>query len=352
MKMTLEQVLSKYDKAVNFYLHEKGATGIGAVTLKNYGVSLAKFRENFQSEHCDEPGDVADPSYLDFQIWRDRMIAEGRSVGTIQRRLADLRTFFTFCCDEALGEMRIYDSNPVSKRIVPSNRKELTRPYDDILSDEQVTMLWDYKPNRAHDGVEKATAPRNYAIIMLFLCTEIRNEELRNLKVSDLDFEYGEIQIRHGKGDKYRCIDFPEMAQIAVKLYLQSGLRPEHLTDDDYLFGSLREQKRGASYKDAAEWHQYSRVGMTELVRRHVKRVTGVDMVRSHDLRHIGARLDLHNGMRAEELQAKLGHSHFQTTQIYCGRLGTNRKRTTAKEVYQVRDVQCEKNKMRLEGAC
>jgi len=44
-------------------------------------------------------------------------------------------------------------------------------------------------------------------------------------------------------------------------------------------------------------------------VESHVRAVTGVPDIRSHDLRHVGARIDLNAGMKQEELQSKLGHT-------------------------------------------
>lgn len=348
--MTLEQVLNKYDDAVSFYLHECEASGKSERTVGNYEQRLASFRNFFERHHAND-AEVNDPGYADFQAWRDELIADGKAVRTVERYLSDLRIFFTFVSDEELGEMQKYEKNPVSSRIIPSIRKEAAKPYDQILTDEQVTLLWEFRKdlNNLHGmGVFEA---RNYAVVMVLLSTEIRNGELLDLKLSDLDFEYGEIQVKKGKGNKYRCVDFPEIAQTAVRMYLHSGFRPEGLSDDDYLFGTCRAKEQGATIYDTVEWHRGSRKWLSEIVRRYVKRITGVDNVRSHDLRHVGSRLDLHNGVRAEELQAKLGHESYQMTQVYAGKLGTNRKRTTAKEVYAERDRQAERNKMLL-GVC
>ena len=91
--------------------------------------------------------------------------------------------------------------------------------------------------------------------------------------------------------------------------------------------------------------------GISSLVERHVRTVTGVEGVTSHDLRHVGARLDLNNGMRLEELQAKLGHSSYDTTQIYSGRLTARRGQQKAREVFAERERQAEKNAARLQEA-
>lgn len=339
--MTINEVLQNYDNAVEFFLHELKAKHRSVRTIDNYTRVLSKFRKFYADTHGND-ADVKNPSYMDAQLWRDRLEEDGLTANSINQYLTVAKRFFGLCSDESLEEMRFFDKNPVAKRILPDNRSAMNKPYDEILSDDDVFKLWDNTPVRK-TGVKVTNWPRNYAIVIMLLSTEIRNKELLDLKVSDLDFEYSEIQILEGKGNKYRCVDFPEIAQTAVKLYLQSGLRPEGLSDDDYLFGTTSSNECGV-FDNSHEWHRGGRIWLTELVRRHIKLVTGVDNVRTHDLRHIGARLDLHNGMRAEELQAKLGHEDLHTTQIYSGRLGANRKRMTARKVYDERDRQAKRN--------
>ena len=346
--MTYTEVLENFDRAVEFFLHEKEAQRKSAGTIRNYNKYIGFFRDFFIRTHEGEE-DVKDPSYIDVQMWRDEMAEEGLAINTITLRMKNLQNFFSICSDESLGEDRFFQKNPVSKRMFPDSKFEDRKPYDEILSDEAVFKLWDNTPIRK-TGVKVSNWPRNYAIVMLLISTEIRNKELLDLKLSDLDFEFGEIQIFEGKGNKYRCVDFPEIAQTAVKLYLQSGLRPADLSDDDYLFGTTSAHERSV-FEKTEDWHRGTRPWLSDMVQRHVRLVTGVDNVTSHDLRHVGARLDLHNGMRAEELQAKLGHEKFSTTQIYSGKLGVNRKRTTARRVYEERDFQTKRNQTMLANA-
>ena len=87
------------------------------------------------------------------------------------------------------------------------------------------------------------------------------------------------------------------------------------------------------------------------MVESHVFAVTGVHNIRSHDLRHVGARLDLNSGMDHYALQSKLGHANPQTTQIYSGKLMARVGRSSAKEVIAERDYQAQRNLARLAAA-
>lgn len=345
--MTLAEVLNKYDKAAEFYLHEMKAQHKSVETMKNLNGVIEMFRSFFIRLHEDED-EVSDPKQTDFMAWRDELEAGGKKISTVSEYLRKIRTFFAYVSDEELDELRFYEKNPVPSRIIPTDKGYSNKPYDQLLTDEEVSMLWANTPIR-RTGMKSCFWPRNYAIVITLLTTEIRNKELLDLKLSDIDFEYGEIQIMSGKGNKYRCVDCPDIALDAIRLYLRSGIRPANLSDDDYLFGTTSEKDIFGTNNRGKEWHRGTKQWLRQLVVKHVKNVTGVDSIGTHDLRHIGARLDLHNGVRAEELQAKLGHAQITTTQIYSGKLGAKRKRVSASGVYAERDYQAERNRMMLE---
>jgi site-specific recombinase XerD len=304
--------------------------------IKLFSLFMIEDRDNWNHE----------VSFTDIQAWRDMLLATGRKPSTVKQYLKVLSGFYEYASSPQLGDYRFYDKNPVSKFLMPDTRQEDARPYDQILTDEQAALLWRNNSPKS-SGVPEWE--RNYAIAVLFLSTEIRNCELLALTPADLDWENEELTVEHGKGNKYRVVDFPPIAQTAVRLYLKSGIRPSYAKDDDPLFGTCAEKVRTSRNFNAESWHAGSRQWLTELVRRHVKRVTGVDNVRSHDLRHVGARLDLNGGMPLEELQAKLGHESAEVTQIYSGKLTSRRKRRQTLLVQEEKDRQADRNKRYLE---
>ena len=351
--MTLQEVLAKYDEAVEFFMREmsnnttKGGKKRSERTLGNYRDRLNYFRTFFAELHKDDE-EVSMPGYLDAMKWRDSMYEAGKKNRTVVQYMKEVKIFFAFMSDDSLMECKAFDRNPISKRVIPSEAREDREKYDIILTDEQVLKLWNCEPPKGKPGFKKGSWPRNYAIVVLLLTTELRNSELANLRPSDIDWEYEEIMVRHGKGDKRRCVNFPKIAQTALKWYLASGIRPTNLTDEDYLFGNTAVPGKLGPVQNGGEWKKFTTCGLSTLVQRHVKNVTGVDNVKTHDLRHVGSRLDLHNGMTPVELQAKFGHSSFAVTQVYCGRLGTERNKASAKRVYEERDRQAVRNERML----
>lgn len=335
--------LEKYQKAVDLYLEDLRITGTAEKTLKNYANALRYFGTFWGNRNP-----VTDPQVTDFRAWRDFLIQEkGLQKSTVKQYLKDLSSFFQQVSDPSFGEERLYKSNPVPKRLLPKTKKEEQRPYDIILPDEKVALLW---KNECVSNRRQDMWPRNYAIVVLLLSTELRNGELLNLTPSDIDFDYGEITVERGKGNKYRLVDLPNIAKTALRIYLSSGIRPETATDSDPLFGTIAEQSFGARVT-GSEWHKGTTQWLSGVVERHVKAVTGISNVRTHDLRHIGARLDLNNGARAEFLQMKLGHASLATTQIYSGKLTARRGRESAARVFVERDKQALRNELMLKNA-
>lgn len=322
--------IEKYDAATAAYLRNVTFTGKSAATVDNYRSRLAIFREAWISTHGGAPEN--DPDYSDVLAFRDGLLESGSAASTVRQYLVEIKAFF-----DAMQRPRFlpgvsYPENPVDKAFFPTVKK---RPYDLILTDDQVKALL---PCRRPENAKISTWPRNYAFVALILATKIRNSELLALALDDLDFEAGELTVNHGKGDKFRVVDFPPFAQAAVLLYLQSGIRPATLPSSAPLFGTTAEHKAACGSTNGAEWHTGSDVWLSECVRRHVLAVTGVDKVRTHDLRHVGARLWLNGGASMEHLQAELGHSSMSTTQIYSGRLQARRGRNSAKDILAAMD--------------
>lgn len=331
MNDTMNKYIDKFQRATQTYLKEIKYTGLSETTAHNYKRRL-KYFEDFWAQGNPQ----SDPTRDDIRSWRDAALEQGASPATVKQYLIELGAFFNFCVDE-----ETYAENPVSKRMFPKLAHGEAKPYDKLLDSESIAKLWENKQS----GENWA---RNYAIITLLLDGKIRNAELLDMKLSDIDFEYGEAIIRRGKGNKYRIVSLNDISLSAIQLYLRSGARPNDLTDDDYLFGTCAEHKmRGRRNK--TEWHKGSSQWLSSLVERHVKSVTGKSGFRTHSLRHNGAMLELNNGVSMERLQSELGHSSVTTTEIYAGKLGSKRHQRGFRTAIEARDYWAEQNKALLE---
>ena len=326
----------KFENAKKIYLAEQAAIGLSDETICNYSGRLRRFKEFWEQS---EP--EADPTPEDIRNYRNMLLDKGLAKSSVRQYLTELKGFFEFCCDD---EFCLYAENPVSKRMFPKITDADDKIYTKILSAEDLKLLWRNEPPSDN---QREHWKRNYAIVVLLLDGKIRNIELLNLRLSDIDFEYHEIEIRCGKGKKRRWITVSDISTSAIKLYLQSGIRPDYCSDEDFLFGNTFSKTKGVFTEGTEQWHQGSRAWLSELVERHIKAVTGKSGFRTHSLRHNGAILDLHTGVRKERLQAELGHSSIATTEIYSGRLQSVRKTRDYYDVAAYRD-QCAAENMRM----
>ena len=328
-------LIEKYESAVAEYLRRVRLNNLSPRTVHNYESVLSRFGEFISSQ-----GGTETDMFSCVELWRDALLENGAAPSSVCQYLTTLKTFFDKAGKRSFPVALRYAENPVDDDMFP---KVVKRPYDEILTDEQVTMLF---RNEAppHFG---ATWARNFAMISLLLNEKIRNAELLDLRLSDLDFAHHELTVQSGKGRKFRIVDMTELSEQAITQYLNSGLRPAFLSDDDYLFGTTAAHERGnVSARSGAEtWHRGTGAWLSSLVERTVRAITGVADCRSHDLRHVGARVCLNAGQSMEELQGQLGHSSVTTTEIYANRLLQRRRRDSARAVLSARDAAAEQMK-------
>ena len=193
---------------------------------------------------------------------------------------------------------------PDKRKVAKAKRK----PYQHVLSCEQVIELLNaYRPKRCHEDIW----PRDKAIITCYLTMSCRNTELRYIRPCDLDYTNGRVFLMNTKGGEERYAAFSKAAQKAVDEYLASGYRPTTASDTDPLFGVVRD----------GEWGMFDRVSMSTMIERKVKKITGMEDVRSHALRHASASFMLTNGVPIDIVQKALGHSAINNTIRYAARL-------------------------------
>ena len=320
--------INKYQKAVEAYLSELRFTGHADTTIGNYSRRLRYFGEFWAST---DPED--DPDKDDVRAWRDHLLEGGMKPTTARQYMVELGTFFEWCVEDER-----YEDNPVTKRLLPKI-KETGKTYQKVLGSDKLAALWE------NTGKGKYW-PRNYAIITLLLDGKIRNAELLDMRLKDIDFKYSEVTIPKGKGSKSRVVTLSDISLSAIRLYLASGIRPDYCTEEDYLFGTTADGKR---WTGAAAWHRGTTAWLSALVEKHVRQVTGLSGFRSHSMRHNGSIFDLNNGSSLERLQSELGHASVTTTELYAGRLGSRRHQDGFRMAVCARDYWAEKNKAQLE---
>jgi integrase/recombinase XerD len=127
----------------------------------------------------------------------------------------------------------------------------------------------------------------------------LRMNELRLIKITDVDVQRGQVHLRHGKGRKQRYVALSKLIAAKLSLYL-TEIKP--LT---YLFeGRIPGKPMGQR-------------SIQYIIRQALIKTTIQKSVSMHTLRHSYATHLLEQGIDINTIQLSLGHSQITTTLSY-----------------------------------
>lgn len=167
-----------------------------------------------------------------------------------------------------------------------------------LPTEEQVEQLLEIP------DVETPLGLRDRAILEVLYSSALRNTELRELRLEDVDLHRLELRVRCGKGSKGRVLPLGEPAALWMEAYLVKS-RPWLLRDDTELLflNSLGRPLR--------------RESLTDLVRLAAERAGLPMKVTPHTLRHCTATHMLARKAGLRQLQRLLGHANLSSTERY-----------------------------------
>lgn len=191
-------------------------------------------------------------------------------------------------------------ANPMQELEIKWQKKEKQK---EILSEEDMALFL--------DGIdlEQKGGSRDKAIFELMYSSGLRESDVDNLEIGDVDFKNRIMLIRRGKGSKDRFVAISEVAAVFLKLYLGSRI---------YEKGILFPGKKGSLHKQT-------------IYNRFIKwaRITGVYRkgISPHSIRHSTATHLLSHGADLRYVQELLGHESIETTVRYTHQIIDNLKK-------------------------
>jgi integrase/recombinase XerD len=168
----------------------------------------------------------------------------------------------------------------------------------DVLTVEEMLQLLNSLP------VKTPLEIRNKLMMELLYATGMRISELLNISLHDLNLTERVILV-HGKGSKQRYVPYVDTLDELFAKYLKQS-RPIllKLKQSELLFLNNRGEKM-------------SRMGFWKILRKAVLEANIKKEVTPHTFRHSFATHLLEGGVNLRIVQALLGHSSIDTTQIY-----------------------------------
>ena len=272
-------------------------------TVQEYRTDLQLFTE-WLEKHLVYVPEQNTITALDIRDWKGHMDSKGWKPSTINRRLASLRAYFSWAQSE-----RLVASNPTTgirdKRHMRTGPKSLQRARvrDLRRAAEERIHLADLKRIPIKMTATAREARRDKALLYLILGTGLRLSEVCGLCMQDVKIKErsGELQVRSGKGGKYREVPLNLDVRKALNRWLE--VRPE----------------------DAGDTLFISRLG-TPLSTRSVQRILNKlsmkagmvpEDVSPHVLRHTFAKSLIDAGEPLTKVQALLGHESIVSTARY-----------------------------------
>jgi site-specific recombinase XerD len=271
------------------YLRARDAA---AGTISNYRNALQHFFTWF-TETTRQAPDPALVTSFDLRQYREALKARYKP-GTINRRLANLSSYFRWCVTEGTAA-----ADPVERiRRVSEQRSPRW------LSKQEVYQLLRLCRQRVQIAQLRALSPtltlaiRNQAIVLILLSTGLRVSELCDLQMADirLSEKAGLITVRWGKGNKRRQIPLNSDGRRALREWLK-----------------IRESRTQYVFTTSAG--RMSR----QLVQIHLSQLGRAIHIQlsPHLLRHTFGKSLVDAGESLDRVAQLMGHSDVNTTAIY-----------------------------------
>lgn len=221
---------------------------------------------------------------------------DGLAKASVARRVASLRTFFSWAIQSGLAE-----SNPFTDVDIPKRGKSLPKALDTA----DIGALLDSKRDDSPAGL------RDKAIVECLYASGIRAGELIGLDLEDVfrtGTDEGALRIRHAKGGQERYALIGSHALRALETYIKDGRETLLAAAASATTAALFLNRFGGRLSDRAIRRLFDRLGKSGKV--------GVKPT-PHMMRHSFASHLLENGADIRVVQELLGHKDLSSTQIY-----------------------------------
>lgn len=228
------------------------------------------------------------------------MEGKGLAKTTVSIHYRTMQAFFNWLVDE--GKL---EESPMDGMSKPKTADRHPR----IISQEQVEQLLD----SARKRVDCWSGMRNFSMILTFLETGLRRNELASAKLDDLDLEGRSLKV-HGKGAKDRKVFFGKRTQQLLKRWLKvrDSISAE-VTSDTLFIDQNGNQLKGRN--------------VYRVTKRMAKRAgLGDVQVSPHVLRHTAATMAVKNGIGPHALKEQFGWSKLSTSMRYVHFVGERLK--------------------------
>ena len=269
-------------------------------TLIAYHKDLKDFYEYASSEF--DFLTITKVSYPIIRSWIVKLVDDGVSNTTINRKISSLRTYYKYLLK--IGDIEV---SPLAKHKVLKTAKKLQVPFSEKEIEDVLEIL-----NKEKDFV----GVRNKLIVELFYSTGMRRGELVSLKFNNVSILNKTIKVL-GKRNKERIIPLLPSVINTITLYIDFRNSLNSISDKDFL---LLTEKGNKIYETL----------VYRVINNYFSKASEKVKKSPHILRHSFATHLLNEGADIKSVKELLGHSSLASTQIYA-----NNSISKLKQVYK-----------------
>ncbi len=256
-----------------------------AHTVTAYKNDISSFFEFCNKEY--ETENLKDINYSQIRSWIVKLVDEGISNNSVNRKISSLKSFYKF-----LQKTGLKKSNPLAKHKSLKVAKKVQVPF---TSKEINEVLNDLETGTDFKSL------RDKLIVELFYSTGMRRAELIQLKLTSISFQSKTIKVL-GKRNKERLIPLIPSVLKTIEEYLI--LRKEFAIDTNFLFVT---EKGNKVYETL----------VYRVINNYFSNVSTKVKKSPHILRHSFATHLLNQGADLNSVKELLGHSSLASTQVY-----------------------------------
>lgn len=285
-----------FKEAIKLFLDDCDLRNLRPFTIRYYQNEIQAFLNLLEEQGIDthelKPYNVTS-EHVEENVIRYMRNYKGIKIVSINTRLRALRSFFNF-----LHKKKHIPRNPIENISLLKDRK----PVIPTFSKEQLNTLFRQPDLTTFTGV------RDYTIMMAFLETGIRINELVGISLSDIHWEDGLLRIRNAKTYRERLVPI----QNEMKKQLRKYIAIRGVVESDALFVSV-------------DGTPITRRGIQQRITIYGNKakVKGV-RCSCHTFRHTFAKLSVQQGANIFELQSILGHTSMEIVKTYVNLFGND----------------------------
>lgn len=261
--------------------------GLSENTIINYSLDIKKLIAWLEENRVQtSPLEIKETEIQEF-IYQ---LAKTVNPRTQSRMISGLKGFFNYLIFEDYRK-----TNPLELIESPKTGRKLPDTLSQVEIDTIINAI----------DLSTAQGERNRAMLETLYGCGLRVSELINLKISDLFFDEGFIQVT-GKGNKQRFVPIADVTIKYINIYRKEIRVHEPTTKEfqDVLFLNRRGRK-------------LTRAMVFTIIKQLAEKAGVRKNISPHTFRHSFATHLLENGADLRAIQQMLGHENISTTEIY-----------------------------------